>query len=107
MNCPSVETLRKLLDERLEDAQRDAIEKHAERCAVCQQRLAELSEASIVLPGRRKLEYEPDEAFLSRLKQETSGSSLRLGTRSTPSTGSVARTVPPSIVGYEILHELG
>ena len=48
MSCPSGEQLREFLDERLEDALRDTIERHTESCAVCQQRLAELPGAAFV-----------------------------------------------------------
>src|SRR5687767_11704959 len=107
MSCPSVELIQDFLDERLEDIERDAIEKHAEHCAACQQRLAELSGASFVVPARQMPEHEPDEAFLRRLKQGPPGSSTQVGANSTPSPGTASRTGPPSVPGYEILGELG
>src|SRR5262245_5294084 len=106
MNCPSGEQLRGFLDERLEDALRDSIEKHTESCAACQQRLAELSGAAFVAPARKRPQYEPDEAFLRRLKQGT-GSSAHLGVDSKPLAGRASPAAPPSVPGYEILHELG
>ena len=67
MSCPSGEQLRGFLDEQLEDVERDTIEKHAESCAACQQRLAELSGAAFVAPARPRPQFEPDEAFLRRI----------------------------------------
>src|SRR5262245_49865028 len=107
MSCPSGEQLRGFLEERLEDLERDSIESHAESCAVCQQRLAELSGVTFMAPARQRPEYEPDEAFLRRMKEGGPGSSMHLGDDSTPSHGRVSRTAPPSVPGYEILGELG
>src|SRR5262245_27685604 len=107
MSCPSGEQLRGFLEERLEDLERDSIESHAESCAVCQQRLAELSGVTLMAPARQRPEYEPDEAFLRRMKEGGPGSAMHLGDDSTPSHGRVSRTGPPSVPGYEILGELG
>jgi WD40 repeat protein len=104
MSCPSGEQLREFLEERLEDALRDSIEKHAEGCINCQHRLAELSGPTFAAPAPKLAEHEPDEAFLRRLKQ---GSSAHLGLGSTPLAGPVSPAAPPSVPGYEILHELG
>src|SRR5262245_44433210 len=107
MNCPSGEQLQGFLDEGLEDALRDSIEKHAENCAACQERLAELSGADFVVPRRRWTQHQPDDAFLDRMKQRLSGSSVNLWGDSTPSREPVSPTGPPTVHGYEILHELG
>src|SRR5262245_52404463 len=107
MSCPSGEQLREFLDERLEDALRDSVEKHVDCCTGCQQRLAELSGASFVVPVRPKPEHQPDDAFLDRLKHGLSGSSAGLRGNSKSLLGPVSPTGPPSLPGYEILHELG
>jgi WD40 repeat protein/tetratricopeptide (TPR) repeat protein len=107
MSCPSGEKLRGFLDERLGDIEKDAIEKHAETCAACQQRLAELSVATFVVPPRPSARHEPDEAFLRRLKQGIPASSIHFGSDSTPSPKPVTHNGPPGVAGYEILHELG
>src|SRR5262245_13435953 len=115
MSCPSGAQLRKFLDERLEDLERDSIAAHAEGCAACQQRLAELSGVTFMAPARQRPEYEPDEAFLRRMKEGGPGSSLHLGADSTQGrrlpksseTSGVFQPRPPSVPGYEILGELG
>ena len=107
MSCPSGEQLRGFLDEQLEDALRESIEKHAESCAACQQRLAEISGAAFAVPPRQKPEHQPDEAFLRRLKQGLSDSSAHLGADSTRSLRPLSPTAPPNVPGYEILHEVG
>src|SRR5262245_62482594 len=107
MTCPSGEQLREYLDERLDNVERDAIERHTETCANCQQRLGELSGATFPVRGRQKREHEPNEDFLRRLKQGISASSIRWGTDSKPSLGPISRTAPPAVPGYEMLHELG
>jgi hypothetical protein len=106
MSCPSREQLQSFLDERLEDALRDSIERHAENCADCQNRLAELSGADFVSPGRRRNQHEPDDAFLNRLKQRLSGSSANLWGDSTPSGELASPTGPPTLHGYEIPNQV-
>ena len=82
MSCPSREQLYGFLEERLEEALRDSIEKHAENCSACQQCLAQLSEANFPLPARERPEYAPKEAFLRRLKKARPETSANLwGTR--------------------------
>jgi len=78
MNCPSDEALRDFLEERLEETLRDSIEKHAENCPACQQRLAALSEDNFPVPARERPEHAPKEAFLRRLKQAGPESSENL-----------------------------
>jgi serine/threonine protein kinase len=107
MSCPSGEQLRGFLDERLEDTLRDSIEKHAENCAACQERLAQLSAAAFLVPTRQRPEYEPDDAFLHRLKQGLSGSSASLRVNPKVPLEPVSPIRPPSVPGYDILHEVG
>jgi len=102
MSCPSGEQLQGFLDERLEDALRDSIERHAENCAACQGRLAELSGANFVAPRRRWTQHQPDDDFLDRLKQRLSGSSANLWGDSTPSGGLPSPAGPPNPHGDEI-----
>jgi hypothetical protein len=102
MSCPSREQLYGFLEERLEEALRDSIEKHAENCSACQQRLAQLSEADFPLPARERPEYAPNEAFLRRLKQARPETSANLWGDSTPSSGVVSPAGPPTVHGYEI-----
>ena len=102
MSCPSREQLYGFLEERLEEALRDSIEKHAENCSACQQRLAQLSEANFPVPARERPEYAPKEAFLRRLKQARPETSANLWGDSTPSGGLASPAGPPTVHGYEI-----
>jgi hypothetical protein len=78
MSCPSGEQLCDFLEETLEEALRDSIEKHAENCSACQERLAQLSEVNFPAPARERPEYAPNEAFLRRLKEARPESISRL-----------------------------
>jgi hypothetical protein len=106
MSCPSREQLYGFLEERLEEALRDSIEKHAENCSACQQRLAQLSEANFLVPARERPEYAPKEAFLRRLKQARPETSENLWGDSTPSGGLASPAGPPTVHGYEIPKEV-
>ena len=102
MSCPSREQLHGLLEERLEEALRDSIEKHAENCSACQQRLAQLSEAHFPVPARERSEYLPNEAFLLRLKQARPETSASLWEGLMPSGGLASPAGPPTMHGDEI-----
>src|SRR5262245_27162740 len=102
MSCPSREQLYGFLEERLEEAIRDSIEKHAEICSSCQQRLAQLSEANFPVPARERPEYAPKEAFLRRLKQARPETSAILWEDSAPSDGLPSLAGPPIVHGYVI-----
>jgi len=67
MSCPSREQLVGFLEERLEEALRDSIEKHAENCSACQQCLAQLSEGtarSVTASGTQKVEFRRSASFV-------------------------------------------
>jgi len=102
MSCPSREQLVGFLEERLEEALRDSIEKHAENCSACQQCLAQLSEANFPVPARERPEYAPNEAFLRRLKQARPENSANLWGDSTSAGGLASPAGPPTVHGYEI-----
>src|SRR5262245_14691069 len=105
MSCPSREQLSGFLEERLEEALRDSIEKHAENCPACQQRLAQLSEANFPVPARERPGYAPKEAFLGRLKQARLETSANLWGDSTPSGGLPLPAGPPTVHGDEVPKE--
>jgi hypothetical protein len=102
MSCPSHEQLYGFLEERLDEALRDSIEKHAENCSACQQRLAQLSEANLPVPARERPEYAPEEAFVRRLKQARPETSANLWGGSTPSGELASPAGPPTVHDYEI-----
>jgi hypothetical protein len=102
MSCPSHEQLYGFLEESLEEALRDSIEKHAEDCFACQQRLSQLSEANFPVTACERPEYAPKEAFLRRLKQARPETSANLWGDSTPAGGLASPAGPPTVHDYEI-----
>jgi anti-sigma factor RsiW len=71
--CPSDETLSRLLADDLSVAERDALARHVEGCAACQEKLAGLSGMIATESWRRAAHpsqtSEAEEAIVRRLKQ--------------------------------------
>lgn len=118
--CPSDEQLSGLLDDALSPAERDALARHVESCASCQEQLACLTAAPETEPWRHAEQSlqgtEGEEVLIRRLKQippwlatavhEQGTSSGQLTDDGGPLHG-VAGSEPPAVPGYEILGELG
>jgi serine/threonine protein kinase/tetratricopeptide (TPR) repeat protein len=122
--CAGVEQLRRLLDEQLGDAERDAVEAHVEGCPACQRGLAQLTgegggaadprsaRAAAPRPAPR---HAPDSEFLHRLKQaplwadDTAGGLLWASPFAARTA--VVRPVlegPGTVIGpYTLLQEIG
>jgi serine/threonine protein kinase len=118
--CPPEEKLAGLLADALSPEERDALARHIEECASCQEQLARLTEAPEGRMSRRaeQLPQDPgvEEAVVRRLKQiswqwvptvrlhaaRPTGHSLTAGIHEP-----AANPEWPSVPGYEILGELG
>jgi serine/threonine protein kinase len=119
--CPSNEKLTGLLAEALTAAGRNAVARHVERCASCQERLAGLTGAADpeVWPraGPRARGSEAEEELIARLKQRHSLLTLSDPTQAAMPAGHSPPAVIrrpagvgcewPAVPGYEILGELG
>jgi serine/threonine protein kinase len=106
--CPSGEELTSLLADRVSPAQREALARHVEGCAACQEQLARLTEspdltrwlrADHPAPGSRA-----EERMMERLKRISSWLASTLAVNHIPEA---VRCEWPSVPGYEILGELG
>jgi WD40 repeat protein len=120
--CPSLQQLDDLLDQRLNEAECQAISAHVSRCRVCQAQLERLTAATVAAGcraqrGSAPAPPDPSSAFLARLKHHPPSSGRTVSPdqegkdstqRSPGATGLVSATpVPPVIEGYEILDEVG
>ena len=110
-HCPSADQLDRLLAEKLDGPERDAVEAHVEDCSACQQQLARRSATPEALSAARadgRLRDgtpEPDELFLDRLRR------LQLGA---PAAEPDALAPPAAdsplvqrIAQYELIGKLG
>ncbi|HTM55455.1 MAG TPA: protein kinase [Pirellulales bacterium] len=116
--CPSDETLAVLLADGLAAPDRDALAEHVEGCAVCQKKLARLSEVSADPAWQRSADLEPlnetEQEIVRRLKRAWRSSPPF---RSDPGDTTVFRArdaaaPPPTgewpvVPGYEIVGVLG
>jgi WD40 repeat protein len=103
--CPSLEHLRRLLDDALADGERPAVEEHLERCAACQQSLDEL--AAALAPA-------PPAAAAAPLDRWASTFLARLQNQPAPAPPTATFAAPPAaeprlpaVPGYEVLGVLG
>jgi serine/threonine protein kinase len=119
--CPSDEQLTCLLAEALSTAERDALARHVEGCALCRQQLARLAETPDQKEWRRAGHPPrvsgPEEGIVRRLKRQPpwltptdpvqtarlAGHSPHAVVRKPAAAGSER----PTVLGYEILGELG
>jgi eukaryotic-like serine/threonine-protein kinase len=119
--CPSEEKLTDLLADALSTAERDALARHAEGCAFCQEQLAHLTGTPDTEMWRRA-EHPPrgsqaEEGMLQRLKRMSLGLAPTDPTQAAGPAGHLPVTVirrpaavgceRPAVPGYEILGELG
>jgi WD40 repeat protein/serine/threonine protein kinase len=104
--CPPADRLERLLEEQLEQAERDAVLAHVATCPGCQTTLEHLTEAPEALRGplssarRAPASASTSGSFLRRLK-EAGGLP---GVGAPPLAGPVER---PTVAGYEVLGEIG
>ena len=124
--CVSPGQLELLLDEHLDDRQREPVEDHVERCLICQQTLEELAAARDGAPARRHPSARPgragpDVSFLRSVKDqgpplaagppdEESVSSHRIDTRRAVSGEAGSQPGPrwlPTIAGFRVVREIG
>jgi hypothetical protein len=116
--CPSIEQLRNLLAEQVDDAEREWMESHIESCAACRERLEELSGTLVLkgmLPERHPeswSQHDPGSDFLERLRETPAPLAAQVGAADTLPDGGptpVAKTAEnwPNVSGYEILGLLG
>jgi serine/threonine protein kinase len=103
MACPSLEQLRRLLAEQVDEVDQAALESHLETCAACQQTLEVLTPVSErwQRPERRPPQGSAEAAFLHGLAEGPAASDCLSDARAETAS---ARTAP---AGYEILQELG
>ncbi len=119
-SCPSDQTLTGLLADALATAERDSLARHLEGCALCQEKLARLTEAPETRQWRRAeprpLGSKTEEGVLRRLKRVSPPSAApRLGRADGPAgdspqaapTPAGANSELPAVPGYEVLGELG
>ena len=119
--CPSVEKLTDLLADALSMAERDALARHVEGCASCQEVLARLT-GTPDLETRRRAEHPlpgsgAEERMMRRLKRKRSWSAPTDPIQGVGAAGRSPRAVirgpaaagcePQDVPGYEILGELG
>ncbi|MGP0066930.1 MAG: protein kinase domain-containing protein, partial [Isosphaeraceae bacterium] len=114
-DCPSAESLERLLGEELTDLERKCIEIHVEDCNACQETLHRLAvnvpgptpavlQSALSQPTAPEATGEAD-AFLEVLKQRvvSASSDGRPGSQ----LGQSENAGLPAVAGYEILGELG
>jgi WD40 repeat protein len=114
--CPPDEKLTALLADALSTAERDALARHVEECAACQDRLVGLTgtpdAAARGRAGHAPPGSEAEEKMLGRLKRMPSWLAPTVHTPGArragrlPTLGSLDAELP-SVPGYEILGELG
>ncbi len=112
--CPSRERLAQLLAEQVGADDAPVLESHVEKCAHCQEQLAELSEGSgLPLSSNAKTPHSNGAVspeFLDRVKKQfLSAGNLTNSPFNSASHGPAhdPTTPLPNIDGYEILAELG
>ncbi len=125
-SCVSADQLERLLDEQLDDRQREAVFEHVERCTTCQQRLEELAAVwNEVLAKARPTpgagQGAPEPSFLRSFKDRgppgdpgrrdrntLSSHPADLGSSSAAETDPpVERRQLPKIAGFQIVREIG
>jgi WD40 repeat protein len=106
--CPPTEQLEGLLDERLPEAERQAIADHVEGCPACQLELERHAGQPLAGPcptlNPSAIDPEPRADFLGRLKQAGPPEPIP---DTLPGAPDPAGESWPAIPGYEVLGELG
>ena len=121
--CPSRETLELFLDDKLHEDRRRGLAQHIDGCAACQEALERLTEAAAPASSSAVLQRltapVPESStshatFLSQLKQKRPGRGSRSNTVRGAGYANGDGDLPdararkyPTVVGYEILAELG
>jgi serine/threonine protein kinase len=119
-SCPSDEQLHALLAHDLSDAERDAVARHVEGCASCQDRLARLTgipEAENWRRAGQRPEGSPaEEGVVRRLKRQAARLPATVWMQAERPAGRTSQAATrraaeddewPDVPGYEILGELG
>ena len=114
-DCPTQESLERLLREELGDADRRRIEAHVEACAACQETLHHLASGAAgpaphalraALSEERPPDTEPEaETFLRQLQQRML--TPRVDGPQETMSGQDEAEATPEVEGYEVLEELG
>src|SRR5689334_19363568 len=118
-SCPSEQDIAGLLADALGASARDAAAQHIQRCATCQAKLAQLTEADGAVWRRAQHHSQAsdgEEKIIQRLKGKPhwSPSSFGFDPLETPRAESLGKLAaragidaPPDVPGYEILGLLG
>jgi WD40 repeat protein len=105
--CPSNEQLARLLAEQLSPPERDALARHVEACALCQEKLARLTGTSDTTTWQRAahpLRGAPAEDDVVRRLKQVLPAAARARPEGIPPG---AAPEQPSVPGYEVLDTLG
>src|SRR5439155_7241778 len=104
-NCPPVEQLQLMLDDRLSDAEERTLTAHVNTCVACQEQLEQLTSAA-VLPGEARRDGLDPAAATVLVKRWLYPSPQATGEGNGEAAPLAAERWPP-VRGYEILGELG
>ena len=83
--CPPGESLRRLLDDRLNGAESGLLEEHVERCTHCQHLLELMTTDAALRPSERpRPRFSPEGDFLNKLRAVSHADTVRIETSALP-----------------------